>query len=437
MTKIGLALVALLAFLGAVQTPASIGPASSGPLVDRKEAGHLVGVLRTRDLERLAQLDEATLQPRAGRRPILGRTTDAWAFAPDRSEVVFASQRVDGTQAFRFVDLATMQRRADLALPRNTYVQMLTWVAPRRLLALHTTPSGYAFTLVDPRRPQVLARRYFEGSVVNAVRSPGGLLILLGSGQQIGPSRLVAVDGTGRQRSVDLTEIWAGWEVVDEKTHLMRTRAPALAVDPTGQTAYVVDPDGRVAEVDLAALTLRYHRTSEPRSLLSRFASWLQPSAAAKAFEGPSLTARFLGANVLAVFGESHYAVPDPGDAFHEASRGFGLTLIDTRDWSSHSVDRTTSQAWVDANGVLAVANSCEVGACRGDGLTAYTVGGDTRFKLLAGKSVWVDAVYADHAYLHVSHERMRVVDLGTGAVSERAASLPGVLLDAAGPDWR
>lgn len=433
MTRLALAL-ALIVGVGAAPPPTTLGAGSPRPLAADKEQGALLGAVRGSTLERLARLDETTLRPLPGRTPVLGRSTDAWAFSPDRSQIVFASQRVNSTPALRFVDVARMRTRADLGLPADTYVQALAWIAPRRLLALHTTTSGYAVTVVDPRRPRLLSRRYFEGAVANVGRWPGGLVVLVGRAQSIGPSRLVVFEAGGAMRSVELSEILAGWEM--EEDHLGRTRAPALAVDSSGRTAYAVDPTGRVAEIDLATLVVSYHTPGEPQSLLSRFAAWLQPAAAAKAFEGPTRSARFVADGVLAVYGEDHYAVPDPGEGFREGRRGAGLTLIDTRTWTSRVIDPTSSEAWADSGGVLSVSTVCERESCRGDGVTGYTARGDRRFKLLEGKTAWVDAVYAGRAYVYVSHERMRVVDLQTGAVEEREAPLPRVLLGPAGPDF-
>jgi hypothetical protein len=437
MKRPGLALALLAAGLAAFPSQGSVRGSAARPLVAAKEPGPLVGAIQTGELQRLARIDTATLRALAGRRPALGVSMGAWAFSPDRTQLVIGSERADKTAVLRFVDLRTMQKRADLRMPPGAYIDTIAWVVPDRIVALRGTSAGFAVVVVDPTRLRRLSERYLNGSLTSIQRWPEGLVVLLGPEQGIGPSRLVVADRDGGLRSTELTDIWSGWEVEDEENHVGRTRMPALTVDPYGRSAYVVDPDGRIAVIDLVSLSVVYHTPKEPRTTIARLLGWLQPAAEAKAFEGPVRYARWVSESVLAVYGANHYARDEAGNVVHHGTRGAGLKLVDTRSWTVRTIDNSTSYARVHQGLVLATSGSCEETSCVGDGLTVYDLDGSKLFHVLEGKSVWVRAAYEGRAYVAVNDERTRVVDLRTGSVVERTTRLPDLFLGASGPDWR
>jgi hypothetical protein len=433
----GIALAVLAAALAAFPSTASVSHHAARPLLAAKEPGPLVGAIQAGELQRLARIDTATLRPLAGRRPALGRSRTAWSFSPDHSELALGVERADKAQVLRFVDLRTMRKRADLRIGPNAYLLTVAWVEPNRLVALRSNAAGFAVIVVDAVGAKLLSERDLTGSLTSMAHSPQGLVVLLGPEQGIGPSRLVVADLAGGLRSVELTEIWSGWDVEDEEHHVGTTRTPALTVDPQGRNAYVVDPDGRVATVDLSSLTVLYHTPTQGRSSLARLLGWLQPAAEAKAFEGPVRSARWVSEGVLAVFGADHYARDAAGNLVHHGMRGAGLKLVDTHSWTVRTIDGETSYALVHTGVVLATSGACEEGKCTGDGLTVYELDGSRRFHVLAGKSVWIRAVYEGRVYVAVDKERLRVVDLRTGAAVDRMTPLPELFLGGAGPDWR
>jgi hypothetical protein len=70
-------------------------------------------------------------------------------------------------------------------------------------------------------------------------------------------------------------------------------------------------------------------------------------------------------------------------------------------------------------------------------GLTAYSVAGETRFRLFDGRRAWIEQVYDGRAYVGLSGGGRRVVDLAAGRTTrERVPSLPWLLLDAALGWW-
>ena len=112
---------------------------------------------------------------------------------------------------------------------------------------------------------------------------------------------------------------------------------------PAGNRAYVIGAGEPFAEVDLAAMTVAYHGAGAgSRSL-------------AKAVNGPERTATWLGNGLIAVTGSDAHSVvgAKDGQSFeHVWWTPAGLTLVDTKDWSSRLIDPNATSVEV-ANGLL------------------------------------------------------------------------------------
>jgi hypothetical protein len=111
-----------------------------------------------------------------------------------------------------------------------------------------------------------------------------------------------------------------------------------------------------------------------------------------------------------------------------------GLSLVDTRNWSTRTIDRGATEVRVAGDLLLATGSAI--------GLTAYGLDGDKRFELLNGHEAWLEQVYDARAYV-LSPRRdgrlgpLRVVDLATGRITtERRRPLPWLVTQAASAWW-
>lgn len=100
---------------------------------------------------------------------------------------------------------------------------------------------------------RVVRRERISGTVLHIARSARGLVLLTGPTDAIGPASLVVADARGA-RTTRLGSIRAG--EVPGGGGISEWQLPGLAVDAAGAKAYVADPDGRVAEVDLKTLAV-------------------------------------------------------------------------------------------------------------------------------------------------------------------------------------
>src|SRR5207249_4605400 len=203
----------------------------------------------------------------------------------------------------------------------------------------------------DSRR--VLWRRDLAGSLQAGAGYRGGFVLVLGPKWAIGPSRLVLVDADGDLRTVRLEQIRSGWQRSGGGARSVSHQwNPGLALDPSSERAFVVQAGAPVAEIDLRAMSVSYHTLSEPISLLGRLHDWLEPKAEAKADEGQTRQALWLGHGLLAVTGFDGHAGVDPRGGQAEWETPAGLKLIDTRTWSVRTLDPRVTNA-VLASGTL------------------------------------------------------------------------------------
>jgi hypothetical protein len=283
----------------------------------------------------------------------------------------------------RFVNPQTLRLVGKVDLPGFIDPEV-AWVAPRTVLVLDTV----SVAAVDPvslrvrwrkALPRALLPLFFE----REARTPSGLAFLLppidGS---VGETTLVSVDLLGHVRSVVLTRIQSGAEQDPSGASLFSGSAPGFAVDPQAQTAYVIGGDGTVAAVDLATLTVSYHDQSR------RLAH------ADKVLSGPTRAAVWLGNGLIAVTGENDRAWLDANHAYQETVTPVGLTILDTRTWTTRLVDAGTSAVTLASGLLFASGESWDTTAGtsgttpKGTGLSAYSVAGAPVFHLLGSAAV-------------------------------------------------
>jgi len=241
---------------------------------------------------------------------------------------------------------------------------------------------------IDARRARLLWQQRLGGSLQAGERFRRSLVLVLGPpGRSLGSSRLVTVNPDAQVRSVTLAEIRSGLGRSNKNgsdRFVTDVWNPGLAVDAQGAHAFVVQAGERVAEVDLRSMRVRYHTLSEPISLLGRLHDWLEPKAEAKADEGPTRRALWLGHGLLAVTGFDDHAGVDPHGGQAEWETPAGLKLIDTRTWSVRTLDPRVTNA-VLASGTLLAFGLLWDSRSRtlsGSGFTGYNPDGRRRFHL-------------------------------------------------------
>jgi hypothetical protein len=323
-------------------------------------------------------------------------------------------------------------------------VSSIAWLAPDRLLVVHELccPGTFDLVVVAPDARRVLERRTLAGDLIQFASTPHELVMLVAPPEKIGPTRMLVVDPRGRIGSLALEEIWTGRDVAEDEPRFVRHRIPGLAVDPQARRAYVVPSDGPVAAVDLRALAVEYHLLSAPRSLLGRLLNWLEPEARAKASEGTTRVARWLGAGLIAVTGSDDLTFTGAFGALSMRTDPAGLSLIDTDSWTVRRIDDSVSSVSRVGNLLLATGYSWDSSAQRqgGNGLAGYAPDGTKRFHLFGGSRLPQLRIYGGRAYVGLygtvrvgsAHIRLddgsafKTVDLRTGTViGTRTAPLP------------
>src|ERR671937_754148 len=280
---------------------------------------------------RLYAVDRRSLRPRRNRSAPVAGHVFGWSFSPERSRLAAGS---DVTAELRLYDLKRMRVLGDVRLVKpgvHGLVYASTWAGRSRVLTAVVTPG-----CCGP-----------GDTVVSAVDTHP----LRGGWQRY---------GHGADRFV--SDQWN----------------PGLALDPASGRAFAVQAGAPLAQVDLRRMSVRYHELAGSISLLGRLHDWLDPAAEAKAMEGPDRHAVWLGDGRLAVTGVDYQASVDSHGHQQELDKPAGLKLIDTRNWSVHTLDRTTSSLTFSGGILFAFGTSWDSRTSKmsGSGLTAYDASG-------------------------------------------------------------
>ena len=348
---------------------------------------------------KLVRLDPDTLRPLAGRSVPLAREPLGWSFAPDRSRLVSGSTARGARLSF--IDLRRMRLLGDVTVSRRGSGVATAWVGPRRVLSVIATAGccGAGDTVVaavDAERRRVLWRRRLGGSLQAGERLDGSVLLVLGPrGRALGPSRLVQVGADGPMRSAELPEIISGTQPGEDTTH---SWSPGLAVDRSGERAFVVQAQAPVAEVDLRTFDVRSH----PLPVDAR---------AADALTGPERDALWLGRGRLAITGSD--TAETAGGPSRETPAG--LTLVDTRRWLAREVDARTTDVALVSGTLLASCYLCE---SRG-GLSGFSVTGERRFHLFRRAEIMGVQPLGRRA-LVAGRQRISLIDARSGRTLRR-----------------
>lgn len=365
--------------------------------------------IRETDSDEIAWVDPVTLRRTREDRAALPEQTGLWAVSPHGLWVSTELRR-----GIRIIDTKRLTSVATIQTDRGP--SALAWLSDD-LLA--TVTSGKA-TLWDARGHQIESFELAPGDRVTTWHSGAGRLIALVAPDVRGghgAARLLEISGAGME-VVALDRVAAGYDPEMGEHGTLLT--PGLAYDPVGQRAFVVPPDGPIAEVDLDGLTVTYHSTETYP--VEAVATALVPAASAKLSGSATREAVWLGEGLIAVSGFDN-------GTFRPDGQPAGVTIIDTRDWSICLLDRRPTRIALTGGTLLAWGGG-DFGEQGGVGLMGYALADGRRWHLFGRQYIDVH-VYDGYAYAINSWDGWHVstVDVSSGRILvEREGRPPTVL---------
>jgi hypothetical protein len=389
--------------------------ATGDRLAREKTPATVLALQETRKGDYLVRLNGASLQRVSKRVPLRGQATYAFAFSPDGGQVALG---VDQAYGFRIVDL----RRFKVVRTVRTWskhVGRLEWIRPRRIVGFEDAGPF----VVDPLTRKHLRYPKIDGNVRRVERFGDKLVFIAASNVDVEPVKFGVIDAEGGVRTLQLAGIragtsWGGEDARDE------TYTPGLAVDPAGRAFVVGTREEPIAKIDLATLSVAYHRADDQISWLARFRNWLEPAASAKSLSGSFRSARWLGDSKLSVAGYD-YA---PQTADRVITSAAGVAIVDTRSWKRQVLDPQASYAGFTAGRLL---------VSHGDsGVTAFSPSGERLYRIFEGQKVAVWATFGSRAFVSGGRPPVRVIDVATGRLMGTRKQLQWLIDPAFSTAW-
>jgi hypothetical protein len=294
----------------------------------------------------------------------------------------------DGYAALRFLDLDSLRWAGRVTYPGVPAAAL--WNYADKLVTLHQASTAEVI-VVDPTKHRLGAIRNLGGAAVATAVSRDHIVALLAPLDGIGPSRLAVIDDRGRARTTPLPQIRSGSGRTDSGGTWTFVY-PALAVDPLGTEAVVVGTDGTIADVNVETLATSFHVARSVASVR-------------KYANGSTRTAEWLGSGIVAVSGGD-----TAFDGTTQRMTPAGLTFVDTRTWTSRTLDTTSLGATIAVDGYLLLAYGDKTG------VTLYDSSGALRGHFLDGTSARPAAVAGAYAYLG-GQTHFTIVNTMSGAV--------------------
>ena len=273
--------------------------------------------------------------------------------SPDRTQIAFgiSAPAAHGRIGIRIVDRRTLRTVTDVQT--GIVAEALGWLALRPVVALLAFGDA---VVVDPKTGDVLTR--LAAAPGTDCFAPPSASTAYGFGVLV-PGRFVLVDERGNLRAAPLARLRG------------RCTRGGLALDTARQRVFAVGGAGRIAEIDLATMDVRYHRVS--------------------GLPTGRRTLVWLGHGRLAVAGRT------------------GVALIQTQHWTARLLDARATAVRAAGRTLLAF----------GRGVRAYTHTGRKRFGVAGGDRIWDVAVAGNRAYVF-GERALRVVNLRRGTVTGR-----------------
>jgi len=386
----------------------------------------LLAVASTATGSKLEQIDPSTFAPVRSSTPV--DWYDGWVMSPGHKRLAVAvhADGSDATSTIRFATASTLAWRGK-GVKLDGYFRGGLWPRSDLLYALVGNCCGPGLTLetVDTATKKVVAKTKLGALAGTVARSAAGLVVLGTQVNKLVPAQLSVIDSSGHVRSTTLDRIISGTHF-DQTSQdpTGTTRQPGLAVDDSDGIAYVVDPNGLIAEVRLGDLAVAYHQLD--RSLIARLSAWLTPPAQAKGLNGPALTARWLGDGLIAVAGTINTTTKGKEGGIAYSTSPAGLRIVDTRDWSEHPLDQQGEQMLVggglllSSGGSWRSATNSSSSAASGEGLVAYGPDGSVRWRLAPGKDINLLGAWGPRALIQAygsTVQPVRLVDLDSHRV--------------------
>jgi hypothetical protein len=379
---------------------AAVPAAAKGPL-----APPLLALVSHGKVTYLEKVDPVTLDQRAGRVLTFPLETSFLATSPKHRYVALAT---GSTSRIRFVDLRTMRTlRAGYTLYGGPAGAL--WSASGLVVLMW----GDRFYTMDSRGRHAQSHP-LDGKLAAVARGSSKLVALLAPNHGLGPATLAVIDEAGNARTTTLPGVVAGIAEVDTEMHGLRSETPGVAISPDGTHAVVVQRSNAVVDVDLATLRATPH-TIAARTL-------------AKSMDGGQRVAAWVG-DTVAVSGVDAKMVDDV-----TRMTPAGLTLINTRTWTSRRVNTFATLVTAAADAVVAYGAGWDAALQKatGDGVAGYGENGAVRFHLFRGRPV--DGVQAEGRYAYIpalDRSKWTVVELASGrVVNDGAAGGLQALLD-------
>ena len=388
--RLRLLLIAALLAL-AVPAAAQAPPAADTPLLRMRDGGgtDLLFKLNPRTLEEVG-------------RPI---RTFRWGtdlkLSPDGSRLAFAQAGARRGARIHFVDVARWRSGGVVRIGRFAWFTV-GWAGPDRVVAVAGEgPGRQRLIWVDVETRRVVARRAYSGWTVNTLSVPGGLALVLGPREGVGPVRVLMLDPDGGVRTIRVSGIDAGANYDDRRGKVL---TPAVTVDPATGRIYVVAADELVAaEVDPATGRVTHHSLGASASKGNMHVWWRH--------------AQWAGDGRIAVTGD-HWRPAPPGGRAPLGPDPFGIRLIDTADWSIDTLDPRPDTMHVAGDVVLASGTRYFGGGrpSRSTGLLAFDNTGRPAYTLFRGELTALLGSRGELGYVWVRRtRRVHVIDLASG----------------------
>jgi hypothetical protein len=352
------------------------------------------------------RVDPLTLERRGNRSLRLSGYFAEPVSSPDEQRVALAGS----AGSIVIAQLGSM-RRSDAIRVGGPFLTtgVVSWPAANRLVAEAFLADAHRIgthklVVLDPARRRVLHQLHVDQwwSTGNGRTDGGRVAVLIASSIRLGHPRLLVVGVDGEIRTVNLTRMRAG---LGHSSEGEVGRFPGLAVDSTGERAFVVNEGEPVAIVDLRTLAVRYRGVSGLVIPPRRLAGPAHDTGTANPRRGPSRTAQWLGAGLVAISGFDGYTGP-AGRFSGESDAPAGIQILDTRTWHVRTLDlRPTSFEWLGGR-LVAYARAWDPRArgVRGDALVAFDRTGRVRYRV-RGKGYWQS--FAGRIFLEDRHLRL------------------------------